>query len=230
MIYVKKYNSEMKSEWDYFVNNSKMPMFMFNRDFMEYHKDRFIDASIMFYDDMDLVGVLPASLHDDEVRSHGGLTYGGVICSEKMKQQKMIDCFAAMISFYKSMGISKIIYKSIPYIYHTYSAQEDLYALFLNNATIQKIEPSCTVDLTCPYKMPKGRKAQISRAKRERVHVEETTDFDSFISLENEVLKKYHNTCAVHTGNELASLYKKLPDNIRCFAGYDENKQIIAGG
>ncbi|MFR8206343.1 MAG: hypothetical protein ACLU99_08405 [Alphaproteobacteria bacterium] len=94
------YTPEKKQIWDDFVNHSKMPMFMFNRDFMEYHRDRFQDASIMFYNDSDdLIAVMPASRHDTEIRSHGGLTYGGIICAEKMKQHIMLDCFQAMKDF-----------------------------------------------------------------------------------------------------------------------------------
>lgn len=225
------YTHEKKQIWDDFVNHSKMPMFMFNRDFMEYHQDRFQDASIMFYNDSDdLMAVMPASRHGTEIRSHGGLTYGGIICAEKMKQHIMLDCFQAMKDFFISVGCQKVIYKSIPYIYHNYSAQEDLYALFIHNANVQKIEPACVIELAHPYKMPKGRKAQISRARREGIYVRETEDFETFIEIENQVLKKYHNAVAVHTGQELSYLHNKFPSNIRCFGAYDAFGTMVGGG
>lgn len=50
-----------------------------------------------------------------------------------------VGLFSSNERFFISIGARKIIYKSIPYIYHNYSAQEDLYALFIHNANIQKL-------------------------------------------------------------------------------------------
>lgn len=74
MVKILKYTHEKKQIWDDFINHSKTPMFMFNRDFMEYHSDRFTDTSIMFYDDDNtLIAVMPTTIHGQEIRSHGGL-------------------------------------------------------------------------------------------------------------------------------------------------------------
>ena len=86
MISIASYTADQVKTWDDFVNRSKMPMFMFNRGFMDYHADRFQDASLMFYRDDELLAVLPASRHGDEIRSHGGLTYGGMISGEKIPE------------------------------------------------------------------------------------------------------------------------------------------------
>lgn len=171
MIIIKKYTDDKKSEWDDFCKTSKNPLFMFERDFMEYHKDRFTDNSLMFYEKNDdgtrgeLLALLPMSIKQNSLYSHGGLTYGGFITSNNMKQHLMLDCFETLKSYAKNNSIKEIIYKQIPYIYHKQPAEEDRYALFVNNAVIEKIEASTVVNLKAPLKMPKGRKAQISRAK-----------------------------------------------------------------
>ena len=46
---IKKYCDEDKKVWNEFLKNSKNGIFMFNRDFMEYHKDRFTDNSLLFF-------------------------------------------------------------------------------------------------------------------------------------------------------------------------------------
>ncbi len=229
MIKVVKYSPEYRDTWDKFIDNSRTPMFMFNRGYMEYHADRFTDASLLFFDEDVLVAVMPASIKNDTVSSHGGLTFGGIVSNTKMHQHTMLDIFDAMISYYRNNGVQKIIYKSIPYIYQEYPAQEDLYALFRNNAKILKIEPSCTIDLTKPIKMPKGRHAQIVRARREGVEIVESTDFYSFIELENAVLNQHHNATAIHTGDELALLASRFPDNIKCWNAKISDK-IVGGG
>lgn len=214
--------------WDSFIKSSRMPMFMFERGFMDYHSDRFQDASLLFFHEGQLMAVLPASKHGCEVRSHGGLTYGGMIYGEKMKQVAMLECFDAMIAFFHEQGIGSITYKTIPHIYHKQPAEDDLYALFVNKARLLKAEPSTVINLKSPYKMPKGRKAQISRAKREGVEIVETEDFKTFINLENKVLKEKHGTTAVHSADELTLLKGRFPENIRCLAAY-LGDELIAG-
>ena len=49
---------------------------MFDRNYMDYHKDRFKDHSLLFYNDGKLIALLPMSEHDEMLVSHGGLTYG----------------------------------------------------------------------------------------------------------------------------------------------------------
>lgn len=228
MIKVYKYNITYEKLWNDFVKNSKNGIFLFNRNFMEYHSDRFEDNSLLFFDNDELVALLPANIKDGILYSHQGLTYGGFITNEKMKQHRMIECFDILNEYAREKNIKKLIYKSLPYIFFKQPADEDLYALFLNNAKLLWIKPSTVLNLLNPLKMPKGRKAQISRAQREGVVIEESNDFDTFIDLENEVLKLHHNAKTVHTAEELKLLKSKFENNIRLYvAKYDD--EIIAG-
>lgn len=224
---IKKYSENNKDIWNNFIKNSKNGIFMFNRNFMEYHKDRFTDNSLLFYDEEKLIAIMPASIKDGVLCSHGGLTYGGFITSNDMKQHHMNDCFKILKEYAAQNGIKEIIYKHIPHIYHKQPAEEDIYSLYYNKAQIFKIEPSTVVDLKQPLKMPKGRKAQIGRARREGVIVQDSEDFESFISLENQVLER-HETKAVHTFEELHLLKNHFPENIKLIAAF-YNKEIIAG-
>ena len=114
-----RYTTENKQIWDNFIDNSKMPMFMFKRDFMEYHKDRFTDNSLLFYREDKLMAIFPANIKDNILYSHGGLTYGGFITDKNMKQHHMLDCFTALKEYCQQNNISKVLYKTIPHIFHT---------------------------------------------------------------------------------------------------------------
>ena len=48
----------------------------------------------------------------------------------------MVEIFAALRDFLKKSGVAKLIYKCIPYIYHSLPAEEDRYALFLGDARL----------------------------------------------------------------------------------------------
>jgi len=228
VIRVQKYTKEHKEIWNNFIKSSKNGIFMFERGFMDYHSDRFQDNSLMFYDEKELIAVLPASLHGNELCSHGGLTYGGLITSDKMKQHHMIDCFDALKAYMQKNNIAKIIYKLIPHIYHKQPSEEDLYALYKSGAKLLKIEPSTTVLLKNPLKMPKGRKAQVARSKRKGVIIQESTDFEHFIALENSVLGEHHATQAVHTAKELSLLKSRFAEKIQLWTAEYQGKMIAA--
>ena len=76
-----KYSNCHKDTWDCFVRNSKNGTFLFERDYMDYHKERFTDCSLMLICDGKLRALFPATLHSDKeaVISHGGVTYGSLI-------------------------------------------------------------------------------------------------------------------------------------------------------
>jgi hypothetical protein len=231
MLSIVRYTEDKAEEWNKFNVKSKNSLFMFDRNYMDYHKDRFADHSLMFYDDDELIAILPMSEKDHKLISHGGLTYGGFISGEKMKQHTMLSCFDSLIKYAREKGIEDIRYKCIPHIYHKQPAEEDRFALFYYGATLDTVDVSTYVKLDNPLKMPKGRKAQISRARRELVEVvelDELKNFEEFIDLENEVLMERHNVKAVHTGKEMKLLYDKFPNNIHLYSAM-KNGKIIAG-
>ena len=207
-------------------------MFIFEREFMEYHKHRFCDHSLIFYnEDGEIIALLPCNESNGELFSHAGLTYGGFITNTKMKQHIMNDCFDILVDYAKKNGFQAITYKAVPHIFHKQPAEEDRYALFRHNAKILKVEPATVVNLEQPLKMPKGRKSQISRAIREGIEVKElfeSDDYHSFMNLENQVLKQHHNATAVHSGDEMYLLYSRFPEHIHLYGAFYKD-ELIAG-
>lgn len=111
MIQITPYTAELKALWDSFIDTSKNGIFMFKRDFMDYHADRFIDNSLLFYNDDELLALLPLSRHDNVLKSHGGLTFGGFISSTNMKQCKMNECVKALMDYLKERNFKALEYK-----------------------------------------------------------------------------------------------------------------------
>lgn len=220
MIDIRKYEASYKSVWDEFVENSKNGTFMLKRDFMEYHADRFDDYSLMFYEEEKLIALLPASKHGAEVRSHGGLTYGGIISSRKMTVSKMLDIFEALKPFLKEQGISKVLYKRVPELYYTYFADEDIYALFRNGAKLVRRDLSTAICLQDKIKFSKGKKWGVSRARQAGIEIKKFDDYELFIAKENDNLREKHGTSAVHSGAELKLLAERFPENIHLYGTF----------
>ncbi len=228
MITVKQYTAEHKHAWDEFVANSKNGTFMLHRDYMEYHQDRFTDFSLLFYDDEKLIALLPACIKDSIVYSHMGLTYGGFITGLKMTASKMLNVFEALKTYLLDSNIIEVYYKCMPKIYHTYFADEDLYALFKNGAQLVRRDISTAICLKNKLKFSDQRKRGIKKALKNNLEVRCSNDYISYIDMLNEILKEYHQTSAVHTAKELEYLACKFPNNIKLFCCFEEEK-LLAG-
>lgn len=224
MITVKLYSTENKQEWNEFLITAKNGTFMLNRNYMDYHSDRFDDFSLMFYEDNKLVAIMPASKHSEEIRSHGGLTYGGIITNKKMTAQRMLDIFEALKEFLILNKIKKLLYKRVPAIYFNYPSDEDLYALFVNDANLIRRDISTTIDLTNKIDFNERRKRNIKKAIKNNLIFRESNEYDTFINILRQVLETQHNTKPVHTADEIRSLAEKFPDNIKFYASYLEDK------
>ncbi len=230
-ITISKYKNEDRDVWNQFLSRSKNGLFMFDRNYMEYHSDRFKDHSLLFYEDNELVALFPANVSDGVLKSHGGLTYGGFILNDKIKQHTVIDCVVCLKEYALTAGFRSILYKAVPHIYHMQPAEEDIYALHQQGASIDTLTASTVINLKDPIRMPKGRKAQISRARREGVEIRELTskeEYVEFMKLEDEVLRTRHGISAVHTGDEMYMLYSRFPDNIHLFGALHAGS-LIAG-
>ena len=227
MIYIKNHTKETQDIWNNFNKDAKNGLFMFDRNYMDYHSDRFIDNSLMFYENEKLIALLPCNVSQNILYSHQGLTFGGFIVDENMKQSKMLECFEVLKEYMKENNFKKLIYKSTPYIYHKIPAQEDLYALFRNNAKLFRVDCSTTIDLQNIFKMSDLRKRCIKKAQKNEVEVVLSEDFNTFLMLLNSVLQKQHGVNAVHNAEELKLLYSRFPQNIKLFVA-KFNEEIIA--
>ena len=228
MIEISNYTSNSRSLWDDFVTRSKNGTFLFYRDYMEYHADRFVDASLLFFEDDDLAAVMPANIVDTVVFSHGGLTFGGIISDRKMNLSLMLQLFEQLTAYLKAQGIGKIVYKAIPYIYHKIPAEEDLYALFRFNAHLVSRDASSTIFSASKLRFNRLRQRKIKLARKNGLVVRESSDFTTFMSIMKDLLHSRYDLSPTHTGDELNLLASRFPDNIKLFAAY-KNEEMLAG-
>ena len=84
-----EYSSTHKNDWDKFVEIGEINSFLFKRDFIEYHKNRFIDNSLIIYLDEKIIAIFPANLDENKsINSHQGLSYGGILFEPKQLWKK----------------------------------------------------------------------------------------------------------------------------------------------
>jgi len=224
-----KYKEEYKEIWDNHVRQSKNGTFLLCRDFIEYHGNRFIDHSLLFFGKEKLLAVLPGHITYNTFYSHAGLTYGGFVLSSTAHAVEVMDIFSSFLKYLREKGIEKLIYKAIPHIYHKYPSEEDLYALFRYGAKLhaRSISSSIFMEERLPYSTLRSR--GINKAHKNNLQVSESTDFSSFWRiLDNNLYKKY-STHPVHTLEEINHLKEKFPDEIKLYAVTDNDNQVVGG-
>jgi hypothetical protein len=224
-----KYTPSSKKIWDDFVKSARNGHFIFLRDFMEYHSHKFDDCSLLVLNDKNnLIALLPANINNSTLYSHQGLTFGGFLIGDKVKTETMLSIFEELILYLKENGISKIIYKSIPHIYHTTPCEEDRYALFRVNAKRIRCDVSTAISLQEPFKFRRVRKRAIKKAKDSGVVVVESKNFKAYWKILNEVLENKYSVSPVHSLDEIEKLATQFPENMRLFLGM-HNKSVVAG-
>lgn len=229
MIAIKKYSKEDKSVWDAFIPNAKNASFLFYRDFMEYHEARFTDFSLLLYYKEKLIGLLPANRVGDDLYSHQGLTYGGLLIPASLKMNVYIQLFKTLMEYLNAQGISRFFIKPIPAIYEQHPGEEIAYLQFLMQAELVRRDVSSVIELERKVTFSKLRKRGVQKAVKQKLIVKEVTDFSGFW---NEVLRpnlqKTHQVLPVHSLKEIELLKSRFPKQIRQFNVYDGD-EILAG-
>lgn len=231
MVTIRRYSAENKQEWDAFVATSKNATFLHFRDYMDYHADRFCDHSLMAYDDEEeLIALLPANVSGETLYSHQGLTYGGWLTQARhLTGVTMLEIFDAMTTYLRENGIRKLVYKAIPYIYHKYPADEDIYALFRHGARLATVNLSSVAIAGDPSAVINhGARYSVKYAQKREVTVEESHDFASFWEILADNLRNRYNAKPVHSLEEIELLASHFPDNIRLFLV--RRSDVILGG
>lgn len=90
---VRKYAPDDKPVWDKFIREAKNSTFLFDRNFMDYHGDRIKDHSLLLFVDDVLRSVMPANENGDQLISHGGLSYGGLVLEKSVRLDEVLSFF-----------------------------------------------------------------------------------------------------------------------------------------
>lgn len=224
-MHVELYTSENSSDWNSWVATSKNGTFLHKRSYMDYHKDRFLDSSLLVKDNKRLIAVLPSHREGDFLYSHAGLSYGGWIVNETMTVGKMREVFRTFLEWAKLNRIKSLFYKTIPRCYHKTESEEDIYTLFELGAEI--VVRDAIFVLTHANLTPNRRRA-FDKAKSRNYRVVESDDLLSFMLQLEETLAERHNAKPVHTTEELNRLKSNFPGNIKLYI-CTEGEELLAG-
>lgn len=220
--------------WNAFTAGSKNATFLLDRRYMDYHSDRFTDASLI----IERKGqskpcmLFAASRQGETVTAHGGLTYGGLIMPfTGADGADVVHAMELIADHYRATGASTLIYKAIPYIYHRNPSDEDLYALFRLGAAAEGCGLSSAIDLHNPCRFNENMRRNVRKARTAYLSFSTggTESLAEFHSILSRVLSERHNTRPVHTLAELQLLAGRFPQNIILAAAHNPAGRMVAG-
>lgn len=241
MLRIEKYNRN-QNVWDDFVlNQSVNGTFLQTMRFLNYHpKDRFIDDSLMVYDDRKLVAVVPGCiLIENEKRvfySHKGTSYGGIIVDgDYYKSERLIEIVEKLDRYFME-NYGKIVLRITPDIFCKKKSDLLQYVLRYNGYSSFE-ELSTYLDLDkCPVDVAesfdRNKKRNIKKCLDKGLYFKELLDekqIEGFHRLLTINLKK-HEAKPIHSIEELLDLkFRRFNETIRFFGAFKEEEMVAAG-
>lgn len=244
-----RYTRDKSQEWDQLVKVSKNGTFLFLRDYMDYHADRFVDHSLMYYSDKGkLLAVMAANekhvvteVGEEQkiLYSHQGLTYGGFVLSPHVHAAEVGELFALTLSYLRAQGFSEWHYKQIPSIYHRLPSDEDDYWLWMHQAQLE----DCSLMTVIPLHHPSQDTAQhpdlnlVSASKRNNSNrllrqgyrVVYNAPIADFWPILTQNLQERFGAKPVHTFSEISLLQQRFPQRIQCCTVVSPDGETLAG-
>lgn len=206
---------------------AKNATFLFQREFMEYHSDRFEDFSLMVFKDEKLVAVLPANRKGNQLFSHQGLSYGSFVISKKIRISDYFNVVSTLLKWINTEGFLELTIKQLPFIYNKNLAEEFEYVLGEIDYSLVANNSYYVLDNLKEYKPNRNRTRAIKKAQKQMELVNSGMDL-FWESILTKNLKDKFGVKPVHTYSEIAALQSKFPNEIK-FYGAKEGIVLHAG-
>jgi len=225
---VVRYGDDMKEDWDSCVAQAKNGSFLFMRDYMDYHRERFDDHSLLFVRKNRTIACLPAHRVDDVLNSHRGLTFGGLVMCEGIRLSEVRAIFGALLAHMKSNDLRTLYYRYMPHPYHRLPAEEDIFVLSGLGARVTEPKATCVVPAGTPALYSPQIRRTIKRFSHADLTLRRSFEFAGFMALCEVHLWDRRGARPVHSGEELTRLAARFPDNIELYVV--ERGSDIEGG
>ena len=221
MFKIVRYTIAHHDAWNHYVAKARNATFLFYREYMDYHSDRFHDHSLLFYVGNHLHSVLPAHEVGDIFCSHRGLTYGGLLMDDDVTTADVLVLFEELNDYLRQNHFRKVLYRAIPWVYHRLPSEEDLYAMFWKcGARLQQRMSGTVIFMDAHLQWRKDHRRRLRQAQSAGVRVESNGSLEDFWPLLNDNLQQKFGAQSVHTLEEILLLKSRFSDNIVQYNAY----------
>jgi len=211
---IRRYSDDLKDVWDRFVATIKNRSFLFRRDYMDYHRDRFQDHSLLFQLGGKLMACLPAHVAQGKLCSHQGLTFGGLLMCRDIRLGQLQAIASALRDHLRSEGLSNLDYRPMPHPYHEIPAEEDIVALAAEGAALSDARAVPFVRAG-HARLSRDRLRDLRDKSLADLLVRRSDDIRGFMRYCAEHRARRFNSTLVHSADEMVLLAARFPDNIQ---------------
>ncbi len=227
-IRIERYSPAFSDAWAEVLRHARNGIFQFERQYMDYHGDRFEDMSLLAFVGGRPVALMPAAIDGHGVvTSHPGLTFGGLVMARELRTLQAIDIFDTMCLHLHEIGARRCVIKLVPPFFATYPSGDFEYALWRRGFTPCRRDLSSLLPLRGSIEFNSSKAYSANRARKTGLLIQEAEMAD-FHALLQSVLKERHGAEPVHSCSELELLQSRFPEQIfnRCAV---RDGSVIAG-
>ena len=226
---IRRYQSDDFVLWNDFIDQTITATFLFHRNFMEYHANRFQDYSLLVFEAEVLQAVFPANCIENRMYSHQGLTYGGFVFRSEVTSEGISAIIANTFDFLKKQSFVSCEIKEILPFYAPIHFSAIRESLNKHQTKVVGQKMNLAIDLHSDFKISKSKLKHYRRLQSEGLVVKKEADCSAFWQEVLEpLLQEKYNTKPLHSLAEINSLQSKFPNNIEQYNLYLDN-EILAG-
>ncbi len=226
MIEATAYTADQQAIWDSFIEEHGI--FTHKRNFMDYHCDRFEDASVFLWKKSELVGVFPANVRQQSWESHGGLSFGGLV-TKTLKTADYLDCWQALLKFGLERGFKTLLYKALPPYYLGHWHQPNSLVMSYLQAKVLRVENNSLIAGYRPNSWHLQRHRGIKKAQKAKLSIDSHKHWDEYWELLSSNLKKRHNVIPAHSLAEMLLLKSRFPEHIHLYTVHSPEAALLGG-
>lgn len=232
-IHIEAYHSSHADDWDSIVSSSAGGTFLHSRRFLAYHRDRWIDRSIVIRGDGGaIIGILPAAVDSEKpemIVSHPGATFGGIVMTGRWSPMLALELMRQTIDFYRRQSYQCLHYKVVPHIYHRQPSEIIHWALWKMGANRIRCDLSSTIDLHFNFEISDRRMRSLRKAESSQLQIRSDADaLRRFWPLLESALMQRHGVDAVHSLDEMLELKSRFQDEIQIRIAFHANDPVAA--
>jgi hypothetical protein len=225
-----EYTDEWKERWDQFVIRSSNGTMFHMQKFFDYHTPgKFKFNHLIFLEKNKIAAVLPGSIIDGKLfESPIGASYGSIVIGD-ITFKKTQEIVSKLIEYGNKKNWDELLLTAAPMIYETYPNHNLDFAMLWQGFKFDLHYISSAIKLDPKIEIIERFRPTIRRNIRksikEGVRVEVNEKYDEFypILLEN---KSRHNVKPTHSYDDLLKLKKLMPDRLKLFMVYLDDKPI----
>ncbi|MBI1937243.1 MAG: GNAT family N-acetyltransferase [Ignavibacteriales bacterium] len=225
-----KYTPEWKEKWDRFVLESNNGTMFHLQKFFDYHTPgKFKFDHLIFVHKGEIQALLPGSIINGMFESPIGASYGSIVTKD-IKFAGTMEIVSTLLDYCRKNSINEIMLTAAPMVYEKYQNQNLDFAMLWQGFNYKLHYISSAIKLDKERDIierfsPTIRRNVKKTIKEFELRVEINERYDEFypILLEN---KARHNVKPTHTYDDLLKLKELLPDYLKLFIVYYQDKPI----